>query len=51
MCPNLSLKGAEREEGFVVAPMMVNFGRSRRMVRAPGPLPRMMSRRKSSMAE
>lgn len=30
---------------------MVNWGRSRRRVRAEGPLPNMMSRAKSSMAE
>ena len=41
--PKFTLIGAESEPARVVAPMSVNFGRSRRMLRADGPLPIMIS--------
>ncbi len=48
--PNRSRRGAESWPARVVAPTRVNFGRSRRMELALGPLPTMMSMAKSSMA-
>ena len=50
LMPKRSRRGEVSMPARVVAPMSVNLGRSRRMERAEGPLPIMMSRAKSSMA-
>ena len=50
LMPKRSRSGEESMPRRVVAPISVNRGRSSRMLRAPGPLPMMISSAKSSIA-